>query len=85
MQEINECESNPCLNYGYCIDGLDSFTCQCPEGYLGPICEELFDACASNPCGNGGNCTTEKPSPFFSCYCPYGFEGLKKFKKNKPI
>ena len=37
--EIDECASNPCQNGGTCTDLLDSYTCNCIEGYIGLDCE----------------------------------------------
>ncbi|XP_064481553.1 sushi, von Willebrand factor type A, EGF and pentraxin domain-containing protein 1-like isoform X2 [Ornithodoros turicata] len=36
---IDDCASGPCLNGGTCVDGVASYTCQCPELYEGPSCE----------------------------------------------
>ena len=38
--EIDECESSPCENGATCQDEIDSFTCQCAEGYTGVTCSE---------------------------------------------
>ena len=38
--DFNECASNPCMNAGLCLDGLNSFSCQCPSGYSGPTCNQ---------------------------------------------
>ncbi|KAJ8314705.1 hypothetical protein KUTeg_006855 [Tegillarca granosa] len=35
----NECDSNPCLNNGVCIDGINTYTCQCKGGYAGKNCQ----------------------------------------------
>ena len=32
--EIDECQSNPCLNDGYCIDEIGDFKCACDLGKL---------------------------------------------------
>lgn len=32
--EINECDSDPCLNDGVCIDEVDKYTCICQEGTI---------------------------------------------------
>lgn len=38
-KDINECASNPCLNNGVCSDGINSFTCECRNGWTGPTCQ----------------------------------------------
>ena len=38
--EINECESNPCLNGGTCIDRINNFECQCRDSIRGATCDE---------------------------------------------
>ena len=37
--DIDECNSDPCAHNGSCIDGVNSFTCSCVEGYTGLGCE----------------------------------------------
>ena len=38
--DINFCVGNKCLN-GRCIDGFDSYTCDCTgTGYEGELCEQ---------------------------------------------
>lgn len=37
--DVNECESAPCLNGGTCFDAVNGFTCSCPFGYTGLVCE----------------------------------------------
>ncbi len=37
--DINECASNPCQNGGACVDGVNSYICQCTSGWLGDNCE----------------------------------------------
>ena len=39
--DIDECISNPCITNSTCIDGINSYTCECKEGFT----------------GNGTNCT----------------------------
>ncbi|XP_027731596.1 sushi, nidogen and EGF-like domain-containing protein 1 [Vombatus ursinus] len=72
--EINECESQPCLNGGSCKDRIASFLCICGSGYMGPHCELETDECQSDPCKNGGTCK-DLPAAFV-CQCPDGFAGI---------
>ena len=37
--DINECESQPCLNGGECVDRPANFTCVCPATFTGALCE----------------------------------------------
>ena len=39
LADVNECDSTPCQNGGSCIDGIDSFTCKCQNGYTGINCQ----------------------------------------------
>lgn len=36
--EYNECESNPCMNGGQCIDQIGGYECKCTRGYTGNQC-----------------------------------------------
>ena len=38
--EINECESQPCMNGGVCYDFVARFYCACPAGFFGDTCEK---------------------------------------------
>ena len=38
--ELNECAGEPCRNQGVCIDGDNSFTCDCVPPYYGPLCDQ---------------------------------------------
>lgn len=50
---INECNSNPCMSGGTCVDKVNGFHCLCPPGTYGPLCLSGTDHCASQPCVNG--------------------------------
>lgn len=39
LKDINECASFPCQNGGTCRDFVNGFTCSCPPGTSGPLCE----------------------------------------------
>uniref|UniRef100_A0A4W3HV35 EGF-like domain-containing protein n=1 Tax=Callorhinchus milii TaxID=7868 RepID=A0A4W3HV35_CALMI len=34
------CQDKPCLNNGVCQDHWSFYLCQCPDGFIGPHCEE---------------------------------------------
>ena len=40
LTDIFDCDPLPCQNGGICIDGVDSYFCQCPKRYVGVNCEE---------------------------------------------
>ncbi|NXM70843.1 SNED1 protein, partial [Serilophus lunatus] len=73
--EINECQSQPCLNGGQCKDHIAAFLCLCEPGYTGHHCELDVDECQSEPCKNSGTCQDLPGS--FACYCPVGFLGTQ--------
>ena len=35
----DNCASFPCVNGGTCVDGVNLYSCTCPAGYVGNICE----------------------------------------------
>ena len=40
IPEINECDSNPCNNDGYCYDRENYYRCSCQGGFIGTDCDE---------------------------------------------
>ncbi len=67
------CDPNPCDAAHLCVNGAATYSCVCPEGFIGENCEINTDACAVAPCQNGGTCTDLEEG--FSCACPGGFTG----------
>lgn len=45
---IQECESSPCQNSGTCVDGINTYTCICPQPFYGHDCASFFDYCTLN-------------------------------------
>ena len=36
---MDECLSDPCMNNGTCVDGVDGYQCICPPGFRGTDCD----------------------------------------------
>ena len=72
-QEVNECESQPCLNGAHCIDLRGGFECVCQSGFKGKLCQEKLSECKE--CSTNG---TEKCFIDMSvqrCKCKPGYTG----------
>ena len=39
MLDIIDCVINACVNGGSCVDGVNSYTCNCEDGFTGDHCE----------------------------------------------
>lgn len=66
------CDRLMCENGGVCIDGA----CECPEGFIGPVCNVELDPCLIKQCR--GNQTQEcvvNNQNEAVCMCKTGFEG----------
>ncbi|XP_069119516.1 LOW QUALITY PROTEIN: protein crumbs homolog 1-like [Argopecten irradians] len=79
-EDGNQCASVPCKNGGTCVDGFQSYSCQCPHLYNGTDCENNLSiyGCAVSPCLNGGSCqnvTASASTNFhnYTCTCAPGF------------
>lgn len=55
------------------MDGINSFTCQCPVGFTGPFCLTEINECDSRPCLNKGSCVDSLGT--YRCICPLGYTG----------
>ena len=40
ITDVDDCDPNPCLNHGKCVDGVDSYECECPKGFARMNCDE---------------------------------------------
>lgn len=55
------------------MDLVNSYLCQCPEGFTGMNCDHAGNECSAYPCQNGGTCQ-EGPDGY-ACTCPPGYTG----------
>lgn len=69
--DIDECLAEPCAN-GTCNNLINDFSCNCFEGWDGPICDEYI-GCESDPCQNGGSCT--QGGWYLICNCVFPYNG----------
>ncbi|XP_041372182.1 cubilin-like [Gigantopelta aegis] len=76
----NECQSNPCLNGGTCLDTFNGFICRCPNTWTGIRCDIDVNECSVYAgtdlgCQNGGTCVNSPGS--FSCTCTANWHGIR--------
>ncbi|KAL4237626.1 hypothetical protein ACF0H5_002340 [Mactra antiquata] len=56
VTDINECDSNPCMNGATCSDLFNEYLCECADGYTGTNCQIDINECDFQDCLNGGTC-----------------------------
>ena len=39
ISDVDECSSVPCQHGGTCTDYVNKYTCTCPVGYAGTVCQ----------------------------------------------
>uniref|UniRef100_A0AAV2JPI9 Protein eyes shut homolog n=1 Tax=Knipowitschia caucasica TaxID=637954 RepID=A0AAV2JPI9_KNICA len=76
--DVDECESDPCLNGARCQESHvpGEFHCTCPPFYRGAVCSQPFHPCdpPHNPCQHHSTCLTRSDGTAV-CICSAGFEG----------
>uniref|UniRef100_A0A8C4WJN1 Neurogenic locus notch homolog protein 1 n=1 Tax=Gopherus evgoodei TaxID=1825980 RepID=A0A8C4WJN1_9SAUR len=79
--DIDECASTPCKNGAKCIDGPNTYICECTEGFAGAHCEIDKNECDPDPCHYG---TCRDGVATFTCLCQPGYTGhLCEFNINE--
>lgn len=78
----DQCASAPCQNGGKCENNPGiGYSCKCPIGFSGTICEHNDNDCSPLFCLNGGVCVDGVNS--YQCRCPVDFTGKTKGKRSK--
>ena len=72
--EVANCVGVNCSGNGQCVDGADTFTCNCVPGFTGELCQTNIDDCVGVSCSGNGRCVDGADS--FSCDCDPGFTGV---------
>ena len=64
------CSSNPCLNNGMCMTGLNEtdFTCNCSLNFYGTFCEKKMNVCLNKTCSENGYCHNIHEMPICKCF-----------------
>ena len=39
LKDIDECVNHTCKNGGWCVDGVNNYSCSCLPGFTGDRCE----------------------------------------------
>jgi Notch-like protein len=73
--EIDDCLGEMCSGNGQCVDGPNTFTCNCYPGFTGPECMDNINECVDPGvnCSGNGQCVDEVGS--YSCNCSAGYNG----------
>lgn len=74
---LNPCINLMCKNGGTCIANGPVAHCQCPPGFVQPLCEPSLDPCLTYPCSNGGTCMRIGFTQQYRCTCREGFSGTR--------
>ncbi|TNN21645.1 Neurogenic locus notch 3 [Liparis tanakae] len=63
------------MNGGICVDGVNTYNCQCPPEWTGQYCAEDVNECLMQPnaCHNGGTCFNTIGG--HTCVCVNGWTG----------
>ena len=72
----DDCRGHLCQHGGKCVDGVNTYSCDCPVNWTGEYCGQDVDECATpgvSTCGEHAVCANTVGS--FTCACPAGWTG----------
>ena len=72
-QNIDDCVGVTCSGNGRCVDGIDSFMCECDDNYTGDNCESIIDHCVGINCSGNGQCRNSFDG--YNCECDDNYTG----------
>ncbi|XP_045615647.2 protein crumbs [Procambarus clarkii] len=67
------CYNEECMHGGVCSKPAEVFSCSCPVGFDGKLCEINIDECVGSKCLNGANCVDGINQ--YTCACMPGYTG----------
>ncbi|XP_029027082.1 coagulation factor X [Betta splendens] len=70
----NPCQTNPCLNGGFCSVDRGVFICICPPQYQGRTCESVVSVCGYKNGGCMQYCRDRAGGAGVQCGCADGYE-----------
>lgn len=71
---IDDCIGINCSGNGQCVDGINSFICDCDPGFAGVKCQNNLNECVDpGVCSGNGQCVDE--IGHYSCSCSAGYNG----------
>lgn len=73
---VNSCASNPCLNGGTCVDGLDRYDCVCTSSFNGVHCENDIQPPVMTDCPRDIAVFSKEPTVFVNWTTPSFFDPL---------
>lgn len=67
------CYDSDCNDRGQCINGTNTYKCDCVKGYDADDCSVDINECENNQCQNGATCIDLVAK--YECACAKGYEG----------